>query len=74
VITSDYRDNPFLTEKFLAEVDFMRENDPVNYRNVYLGEPISGDTQALIRLEWFEAALDAHTAIGFEGEGVKVWL
>ena len=69
VIHSTYKDNPFLSDKFLAEVAYLKETNPVAYRNIYLGEPISGDDQGVIKLEWFEAALDAHKKLNFKPEG-----
>src|SRR5579872_6029839 len=39
LIPVSYRDNPWLSEKFRRDMEHMRATDPVNFKNVYDGEP-----------------------------------
>lgn len=71
VIHSTYLDNPFITEKAKAEIEFLKQEDYDKYCNVYLGHPLGDSDNAVIKTKWFKAALDAHKKLGFSGEGIE---
>ncbi len=39
LIPVSYRDNPWLSEKFLRDMEHMRATDPINFENIYEGKP-----------------------------------
>ena len=48
---SYYYNNPYLSEEFLIEAEEMKKNEPVRYRNVYLGEVIGSGIVPFPRLK-----------------------
>lgn len=73
VVQLNYTDNPW----FPAELELERVDDLDNlsieeYRNIWGGDYYDGVDNAIIKQEWFDAAIDAHIVKGFEATGQKV--
>jgi phage terminase large subunit len=52
------------------EMEYDRENtSTAMFRHVWEGDYYDSVEDALISVEWFEAAIDAHTKLGFKPEG-----
>ena len=52
-------------------IDAAKARDPETFEHVYLGVPRTDDDNAVIKLSWVEAAIDAHKKLGFEPSGRK---
>jgi len=68
----NYTENPFLTDEMHYEIETMKEADFKKYQHIYLGMPIANDELNLIPAAHFDAAIDAHLALNFPAEGLKV--
>jgi phage terminase large subunit len=67
----NYTENPFLSETMLRVIEAAKVEDFDEFQHVYLGVPKENDDDSIIKRSWLMAAVDAHTAIGFEPEGRK---
>ena len=62
----NYNENPFLSDTMLRLIKEMAENDPEEYRHVYLGEPLASDQMSIIKREWVTTAVGAHIKLGID--------
>ena len=70
IIRVNWDDNPFFPEVLRQEMEYDRENtSTAMFRHVWEGDYYDSVEDALISVEWFEAAIDAHTKLGFKPEG-----
>lgn len=69
VIESSYLDNPWISDKSLAEIEDLKEKDHSKYLHVYMGQPLGDDEDSIMKSEWFNACIDAHKVLGFEADG-----
>ena len=67
----NYPDNPFLSDTMLAVIEHLKSEDYDEYQHVYLGVPLDDDEAVIIKRAWLQAAVDAHSKLGFEPEGAK---
>lgn len=67
----NYLDNPYLNKEFIEQVIEPLKLDDDAYRHIYLGEPRSEEENAIIKLSWVMAAIDAHFKLGMLPEGGK---
>ena len=56
----NYLENPFLSATLLDTINEMKVRNFEQYEHVYLGKPLSGDDQAIIKRSWIDAAIDFH--------------
>jgi len=73
IIECNYVDNPF----FPPELEKLRQWDYENldraeYDHIWLGKYNDHVDGAIIKAEWFDAAVDAHVKLGFRPRGQKV--
>lgn len=69
----NYPDNPWFPGSALEQE--MLEDKANNYRlylHVWEGQPLGDYGDAIIKPEWFEAAVDSHTKLGIKPRGLKV--
>ncbi|MER3384896.1 PBSX family phage terminase large subunit [Pectobacterium aroidearum] len=67
----NYDENPFLSDTIKTVIEAAKARDPEAFDHVYLGVPRTDDDEAIIKLSWIEAAIDAHKKLGFKAEGRK---
>ena len=67
----NYDENPFLSETILQVIADKKEDDPDEFRHIYLGEPYDDDESVIIKRSWLTAATDAHIKLGFEPTGQR---
>ncbi|WP_447869912.1 PBSX family phage terminase large subunit [Serratia fonticola] len=67
----NYDENPFLSSTIREVIEASRARDEESFEYVYLGLPRTDDDNAVIKLSWIEAAVDAHKKLGFEPSGRK---
>jgi phage terminase large subunit len=67
----NYDENQFLSSTMKDVIDAAKARDPETFEHVYLGVPRTDDDNAVIKLSWVEAAIDAHKKLGFEPSGRK---
>ena len=73
VIWINYYDNPWFPESLEQERLWDYENLPRNlYNHIWLGHYNDTIDNAIIPVEWFEAAINAHERLGFKPRGVKI--
>ena len=65
----NYTDNPRFPKELDDDMELMRVSDEDSYRHIYLGEPVSNDTLAVIKSSWIRAAIDAHKALNISQSG-----
>ena len=73
IVWINYNDNPLFPEVLEQE----RAHDEVNlsralYNHIWLGHFYDEIENTIIPVEWFDAAIDAHTKLGFKGEGALI--
>lgn len=71
LININYWDNPFFDEPLKSEMEECKERDQRKYKHIWCGEPNADYEDSVIQPEWFEAAIDAHKKLGFEGVGIQ---
>ncbi|KQN56516.1 terminase [Serratia sp. Leaf51] len=67
----NYDENGFLSKTMQNVIAVAKQRDPEVFEHVYLGVPRNDDDQAIIKLSWVEAAIDAHKKLGFAPSGRK---
>ncbi|WP_437176666.1 PBSX family phage terminase large subunit [Rahnella aceris] len=67
----NYDENGFLSKTMQNVIAAAKLRDPEVFEHVYLGVPRTDDDQAIIKLSWVEAAIDAHKKLGFAPSGRK---
>lgn len=67
----NYQENEFLSSSMLRKIDRLKAANFEEYEHIYLGVPRSDDDSAVIKRSWIEAAIDAHTKLGFAPSGEK---
>ncbi len=72
ILRTHYSENPFLSDTAVAEIETSKANDYERYRHIYDGQPVEATKLAIIKPQWFEAALDAHIELNFKPKGIKV--
>ncbi len=74
IIQMNYTDNPWFKDSGLeAERQFDYDNLPyASYKHIWLGGFNDHIDNALIPAEWFNAAIDAHKKLRFEGQGAVI--
>lgn len=65
----NYDENKFLNRTALADIEAEKKEDYELFRHIYLGQPLENDDDAVIKMSWIEAAVDAHLTIGFDDSG-----
>ena len=65
----NYDENPYCSQTMLTEINKLRDDDYDSYLHVYQGEPLADHEMSLIQPSWFDACIDAHTKLNFEGIG-----
>lgn len=72
IIVCNYKDNPFFPQVLEDERLYDYENKPrALYNHIWLGDFNDSVDNALIKSEWFDAAIDAHKKLGFEPRGME---
>lgn len=59
----NWDENPWLSETMLRIIREMYAKDPTKAEHIYGGKPKSGGDKSIIRLDYIEAAIDAHKAV-----------
>lgn len=65
----NYPENPFLSDTARAKAERLKETDIEAYNHIYLGQAISDDDAAIIKLSWIEAAVNAHKRLHLDMSG-----
>ena len=71
VIKVGWRDNPWFPDELKAEMEDCKRKNYNKYLHIWEGEPNTDYEDSIIQPKWFDACIDAHIKIGFEGLGVK---
>ena len=70
IVRVNWDDNPFFPEVLRQEMEYDREHtSTAMFRHVWEGDYYDSVEDALISVEQFEAAIDAHIKLGFKPEG-----
>lgn len=73
VVQLNYTDNPWFPPELEQErLDDLENSTKEEYRNIWGGAYYDGIDNAIIKQEWFDAAIDAHLKLKFEAVGQKV--
>lgn len=59
----NFDENPFLSKTMVEVIENHRIRNPETFNHVYLGEPVSDDDRAVIKLSWIYSAIDFHEKI-----------
>jgi phage terminase large subunit len=65
----NYPENPFLSAEALADIESEFEEDSELAGHIYLGIPLSDDSNSIIKRSWVEAAIDAHIKLNVDMSG-----
>ncbi|HIE3965125.1 PBSX family phage terminase large subunit [Serratia marcescens] len=65
----NFDENPFLSRTIMNVIEVAKARDEEIFEHVYLGVPRTDDDEAIIKLSWIEAAVDAHKALNIEPAG-----
>lgn len=65
----NFDENPFLSRTIMNVIEAAKARDEEMFEHVYLGVPRTDDDEAIIKLSWIEAAVDAHKALNIEPAG-----
>lgn len=67
----NWDENPWLSDTMLKIIRDAYEKDPKTAEHIYGGKPKTGSDKSIIRLDYIEAAIDAHTKIkGWDDSGM----
>lgn len=70
IVRVNWDDNPFFPEVLRQEMEYDRDHtSTAMFRHVWEGDYYDSVEDALISVEQFEAAIDAHVKLGFKPEG-----
>lgn len=73
IIMCNYSDNPFFPQVLENERAYDQKNiPPALYRHIWEGDFYDEVLGAIIPVEWFDAAIDAHEKLGFKPEGAII--
>lgn len=73
IIRVNYTDNPWFPEELESERAWDYKNLPrALYDHIWEGAFNDSVENSLINAEWFDACVDAHKKLGFDGVGVKI--
>ena len=73
IVWINYNDNPWFPEVLEQERIFDYQNRPrAEYDHVWLGHFNDSVDNAVIKTEWFDAAIDAHKILGFKPRGQRI--
>lgn len=59
----NYTENPFLSQTILKVIAEKEAEDPDEFANIYLGEPLEDDDTVIIKRSWVLAAIDARKVL-----------
>jgi len=70
IVWLNYKDNPWHNQELERERLFAKEQlSSQQYNHIWLGHYNDEVDNAIIKAEWFDAAIDAHTKLGFKPTG-----
>lgn len=70
IVWLNYQDNPWHSSELEKERLFAKEQlSTQQYNHIWLGHYNDEVDNAIIKSEWFDAAIDAHTKLGFKPTG-----
>ena len=73
IIVSNYMDNPFFPDVMEQERLFDLENlSQAEYEHIWLGKFNDTVEGAIIPVEWFNTAIDAHEKLGWKAKGATI--
>jgi len=72
IINTSYKDNPFITETMLADIESLKKTNYKKYQHVYGGHIASSSQNCIIQPLWFDAVIDAHKKLNIKIKGEKV--
>ena len=73
IIVSNYMDNPFFPAVLEQERQFDEQHlSPAEYEHIWLGKFNDTVEGAIIPVEWFNSAIDAHEILGFKQIGATI--
>ena len=73
IIVCNYSDNPFFPDVLEQERLYDLEHLPrAEYDHVWNGKFNDSIENAIIKAEWFDAVIDAHTKLGFKAKGAVI--
>jgi len=73
IIMMNYRDNPWSSSGMRLQRKSDKENlSAAEYDHIWEGAFNDSVDDSIIKVEWFDAAVDAHIKLGFEPKGQKV--
>lgn len=73
IVFMNYTDNPWFDEGMESERAWDEENlSRAMYRHVWLGEFNDSVEDNFIKVEWFDACIDAHKRMGWKGTGARL--
>lgn len=80
IVKLTYKDNPWFEhdESLQAEISKDREKvkkrimSKARFNGIWNGDPNDNCATSIIQEDWFEACIDAHKKLGFEGRGLSV--
>ena len=73
IIVANYMDNPFFPAVLEKERAYDYEHlDRAEYDHIWLGKFNDTIANAIIKTEWFDAAIDAHIKKGFKPRGATI--
>lgn len=67
----NYDENPFLSQTMIDEILATKRESEDDFLHIYQGFPLVDDDDAVIKMTWIDAALDAHKKLGIEPSGKR---
>jgi len=73
IIVCNYMDNPFFPEVLEDERKYDLDHlDRAEYDHIWLGKFNDSIANSIIKVEWFDACIDAHKKLGFKPLGATI--
>ena len=60
----NWQDNPRFPKELRDAMEQLKENDYEAYLHIYEGKPLVNNEMAVIKIQWIQAAIDAHEKLG----------
>lgn len=71
VMKTSFRDNPWLSDEIVKEIESLKKNNYNKYLHIYEGECNADYEDSIIKPEWVKASIDAHKKLGFQPMGIR---
>jgi len=72
ILRTSYKENPFITDTMLHDIDVMKTTNYKQYLHIYGGNIATTSMNCIIQPEHFDAVIDAHLKLNIKIKGERV--